>query len=288
MLPSIIKSIKISCQILSRSDIKIPKSILKIQKIIITKKVNSPQIAREMDNYRSLIERMLDTVNNEYLRNHDQFKSMLDIISQKGIYATYCIFCAAALEEEFAYDPELKPMFMHGKKIAIASAKLAQYAPNSNAFEAYITGLVHDIGAMYFSKIDPTYLKIHENNKINPLHGHKKEMEFLGTSHAFASAVLANKMGLQSATNRALLFHHDENINRCLRHDSKASSNAAILMLASYLVNTMETENALTTDQLKYRNLAKSLLPGFPDQAFQNTRLLLIQHEQLLNLNGGG
>src|SRR5690554_5396999 len=83
--------------------------------------------------------------------------------------------------------------------------------------------------------------------------------------HAFASAVLANKMGLNSITNRALLFHHDENINWCLHHDPKAASNAAILMLANYLVNTMENENALTLDQLKYRNLAKSLLPDFPD-----------------------
>jgi HD-like signal output (HDOD) protein len=284
MLPSIIKSIKLSCKILSKSEIRIPKPIANLQKFIKNEDKNAPLIAREMDKHENIKERMLGLVNSEYLSHHTQYKSVLDIISQKGIYATYCIFCAAVLEETFKADPALRAMLIHGKKVAIASAKLAQYTPNTSAFDAYISGLVHDIGAMFFVKINQTYMKVHENNKNNPLNGHKQELEFLGTSHAFASAVLANKMGLKSVTNRALLFHHDENIHWCLHHDPKAASSAALLMLANYIVNTMENENALTLDQLKYRNLAKSLLPGFPDQAFKNARLLLIQSESIIEL----
>lgn len=276
MMPTILRRIRIAYKVLAKSEVKLPPTLTKIRNLMHSDNPNAVDVARIIEHCLTTKEALLETANRNSAKRHKTFQSVLELIGRTGLYPTYSLYCATVLEKAFSNEPFAQKLMADSKNIGIASAQIAHWVYGVSPYEAYNIGLVHNIGGIYFARISKAYEKLHDYNKINPIIGHENEINLLDTSHAFAGGVLAKHMGLNASSYRAIMFHHDENIDLILEQDKKAQTISAILMLANYVTNTLENENALTADQLKYRDIARKLLPNLPENAIRSARHALI------------
>jgi HD superfamily phosphohydrolase YqeK len=96
----------------------------------------------------------------------------------------------------------------HSYGCALISRKFASLIDFSNPEQAYLAGLVHDIGFQVNAMIDPERWKATVHQAISkelPLHD--VEMSVLGYSHCETGRILAEQWGLPFPIAEAIEFH---------------------------------------------------------------------------------
>jgi len=75
--------------------------------------------------------------------------------------------------------------------------------------EAYLTGLLHDIGqVVLLDNLGADYVVLHEDARRHNLPLHLAERRDLGTTHADVGAVVANSWGLPNVVRLGIEYHH--------------------------------------------------------------------------------
>lgn len=107
-------------------------------------------------------------------------------------------------------DLGTKLMADHSWGAAIAARIIAQRVQYGNREEAFICGLMHDIGkAVLLQRIPVEYLPIINDAYRGETTFHESEMVTLGFTHAHVGAHLAIKWNFPSQLSEAIGYHHD-------------------------------------------------------------------------------
>jgi HD-like signal output (HDOD) protein/nitrogen-specific signal transduction histidine kinase len=121
--------------------------------------------------------------------------------------------------------------WFHVLSVALCARRLAQRIDYPFVDEAYLAGLLHDIGQLALLSVVPEqYLPIMAKHAIDEDALHRQERADLGVTHAMAGALLAQKWNLNPFFVDGLLYHH-EPIERIL----DAHALVRILALANQL-----------------------------------------------------
>ena len=132
-------------------------------------------------------------------------KSLREAIVTVGFQGLRRILMAASARSAFSADDKVaQALWAHSLATALAADELAKVAPNAAELggDAFIAGLLHDIGKLIFHVADPkAYAQLGVCDAA-------KEREFFGATHDLAGACVAEIWGLDDEVVQAILGHH--------------------------------------------------------------------------------
>lgn len=162
---------------------------------------------------QSLTAKVLKIVNSAYygfhreIGNVDHAIVVLGFEELRNIALAACFIQAFRTEENLRFDRT--KFWTHSLGAAYVAKALSSYTPEVIAKDAFVIGLLHDIGKVvmhqHFSEIFYTILEYAESQK-RPLH--EVSSELIDINHAEIGALLADAWDLPSSLVSAIRHHH--------------------------------------------------------------------------------
>lgn len=260
-----------------------PKILSDIHEVIASKHPNARTFSGLIDSDPEVRGKLLHSANETLSSNGKPFDSVTSMTQVYGLYPTYSLLCATLVYDTFSQTPHEKSILNHCHNVAIAASQLAYWIYEITPFEAYNLGMMHNIGAIYMLRSLEGYIDLYTSYLYFPLENHEQEIELYQTDHACLGAVMAKKWGLNKHHTRAILFHHNAQFKTQLEACPASLKFTALLMLANYVTNVFYNEDALTPDQLRCRDIAKSVLSDLPKNAVQAAQAALNERGKIIN-----
>jgi len=140
----------------------------------------------------------------------DRAVLLLGLDTVRGVAAAWCMR-NTILPGNASSPLGVSAMLRHSVATAIAAHALARIARPAIAAEAFVAGLLHDLGVMVQLRLDPGgVLKLIDELRVDPERGiNELEQERMGASHAHCAAVVFESWNLPAMLVSATGHHHD-------------------------------------------------------------------------------
>ena len=192
----------------------LPQVVTKILAMTDSAKVNAVDISKEMD--QSLSAKVLKVANSAYYggRAARSVTSVHHAIVIIGFDAVKEIVLTTSFFHTFKDSQEvetLKPLWQHSLECAFIAKRLAWVYRYEGLDEAYLAGLIHDIGKLV---IQQNFLDAHRLIQSKTAAGIDlliAEQEVLGMTHAEIAGRMAEQWNFDGSLVEAIGHHHDEN-----------------------------------------------------------------------------
>lgn len=128
-------------------------------------------------------------------------------------------------------------LWVHSIQVAVASQSIARMSPhlNINPEQAYLCGLLHDIGRfILFSKISDGPIRIDEKNWESPENLIEAEQEVCGLDHAKLGGDAARKWDLPSMITNVISNHHNYSYLTTTQLEKKEAEFVRVVQMADY------------------------------------------------------
>lgn len=200
----------------------------------------------------SLTQRLLTTANSPFYAGRYQIKSIADSITRMGMRQLRNIVLVAATGELFSGDnPVLRTLWNHAIATAIAAHKIAEGVAGVNPEEAFIGGMLHDVGKLVIYRQYPEiYQEVVDEARASGRRCHEVEEEkFQYFTHMSVGGLVVKKWKLDDQIADASRFHHT--LEQQLVPTIENLGYAAVISTANIVINNMgigllgpETEGA--------------------------------------------
>lgn len=180
---------------------------------------NPRSTARDMHeivkNDPALATKILKVVNSAFYGLPSQIASLDRAIVMLGLSAVKNIALAASLSRLFRPEPiseqfQPRDLWSHCMSVGVASRMLAKAMGRDFAEEAFVAGLVHDMGLMVVHQLFPDKLRqIAMRCFQEPQSFRAAEVEVIGADHEAFGAALATKWKFPPGLRSAIANHHD-------------------------------------------------------------------------------
>lgn len=182
----------------------------------------------------------------------DQLMKVRTILNLIGLDNVFDLFCAAILVRQHNNSPLENAIMMHGMNAALAAAELSESVEGISRSEAYLGGLLQNIGAVFLSKINPAgYKPIFLRSLSKPYAARKQELELFDTSHSEAGVVIAKNWGMIPEIYKGILLHHSRHITPEIKQTHSKICDMALLMMLSDFVACSAMGQTYVSDELK-------------------------------------
>jgi putative nucleotidyltransferase with HDIG domain len=209
-----------------------PENILTLQRLVEDPRVDMAGIARGISMDPAITAELLRIVNSAQYMLHKRVDSIAEAIKLVGLRGIknllYSYGSQTILGEESA---EKKDLWEHSYKTAFYAFNIILNFHNdpSIADDAYVGGILHDMGKIVFSKVHPDLLgRIKEFCDQKGLPPATIENLATGMNHADIGAMLAEKWNFPDSLINAIRYHHDP---------ASAPEKDRVLVDAVYLAN---------------------------------------------------
>jgi putative nucleotidyltransferase with HDIG domain len=231
-----------------------PENILQIQKLIADPNADMTAIARKISMDPALTAGLLKLVNSAQYMMVKKVDSISEAVKMVGIRGIKNLLYSYGTMKLLGSDTvDKKQLWEHSYKTAFYAYNLVKnFKRDKNLLDdAYVGGILHDMGKIIFSNIHPELLaKIKEFCDEKNLPASTFEDLSAGMNHAEIGALIAEKWNFPEGLSTAIRYHHDP-----------AAAPAAFKDLAEtvYLSNMFcEYENGnITFDQFELEPLNK-------------------------------
>jgi len=164
---------------------------------------------------QALTSKILKIVNSAMYCFQREVSTLTHAVAILGMDTIRSIIVAASIHQMFRHgtarrtDLQTQLLWAHSLGTATASRHLARQTGYENPEEAYIGGLLHDIGKMTMIRNRPeTYAEVLADVYGGMGSAYEVEIEAFGYSHAQVGALLARKWNFPSRLGRGILYHH--------------------------------------------------------------------------------
>ncbi len=142
----------------------------------------------------------------------------------------------ALFKDDIPNSPE-RQLWVHSLATGIASRIIAQKTPGANVEEAFIGGLMHDIGKLIFlQKMPEMYLEIVNKVESGSSTFSETELESFGFTHSSLGSILMIKWSFPQELIDGVADHHKPEKSCSIESDS---SLAAIINLANAMAKSI-------------------------------------------------
>ena len=191
----------------------LPQVVTKVLAMTDSAKVNAVDISKEMD--QSLSAKVLQVANSAYYggRATRQVKNLHHAIMIIGFDMVKEIVLTASFFHTFKDSEEvegLKPLWTHSLGCALVAKRLAWVYHYEAMDEAYLVGLIHDIGKLVVHQYFPDQYRLIRNKIQEGFDSLKLEKEILGVTHAEIAGRMAEQWNFNEVLVEAVAHHHDE------------------------------------------------------------------------------
>ena len=210
-------------QVLQQADVdklpSLPHVLLRLLDICHDKSVSYSELAKIIQQDASLTARILSVSHLEQLDQNSSKKTDTErplefTLQQIGINTIKSIAVTAAVQQFFSRNSNdrtefLKQHWQHSIYCASVAQAIAKVCNYSNPTEAYMTGLLHDIGqfilaAVYPEKYTSAFALLTEDEYFRDL-----EFDELQCTHQQVGAEFLKKHGVNNFVYDAVLYHHE-------------------------------------------------------------------------------
>lgn len=142
-------------------------------------------------------------------KNVSTLRHAVEVVGMKAIYEILIIGLAAdSFAKEIRHSEKGRKIWEHSLAVALLSRELGQTLRLRGAEEAFICGLLHDIGKILllrndFHKFSETMV---ENDEMQML---QSESAIFGYNHAQIGSLVASRWGLPDGVCHSILNHHN-------------------------------------------------------------------------------
>ncbi|MEP6902569.1 MAG: HDOD domain-containing protein, partial [Actinomycetota bacterium] len=142
-------------------------------------------------------------------KNVSTLQQAVDVVGMKSIYEILIIGLAAdSFAKEIRDSDEGRKIWEHSLAVALLSRELSRTIGMRGTEEAFICGLLHDIGKILLLRNDLTGYSVllaeHNENRMLT-----SEIAAYGYNHAQIGSLVANRWGLPDGVCHTILNHHN-------------------------------------------------------------------------------
>ncbi|RUM91239.1 MAG: signal transduction protein [Thiomicrospira sp.] len=245
----------------------LPELILLLKEELNKKYPNTVTIANLISKDPQLLADFLDLVNTNVTVERTHIQDAKAAVNLLGLDEIYNLFVSTVISNLLAQNELEKSILSHGAKAGLAAAELSYWVYDVSRSQAYMTGLMQNIGAIYLSKLEPDlYKEMFVASLSNPISAYQNELNHYQTSHVYIGSILVKKWHIQPEIYKAILFHHDMDFaiktvgNQTIKHLT------ALTILSNYIVSSTDQELYINQELREYRDAAKQVL-DLPDNA---------------------
>jgi putative nucleotidyltransferase with HDIG domain len=189
------------------------------------------EICRVLSDDAALASRVLAISRSAHYAQRTLPKNLQGAIQVVGLHSLRYILLAAATQGLFFANHAISgKLWSHSLAVALASRLLSERVDYPDCEQAFLTGLLHDVGEMILCHGDPKgfekLLKEVQDNKLSLV---EKEKELYAFDHAFIGLTLLDSWNIDSEIGQAIFKHHEG------AGDGRPEELATILRLADYL-----------------------------------------------------
>jgi len=224
-----------SSQILDVNSLpSLPRTLVELIDKCNKKDVNINDLGEAVARDVFISTRVLQLVNSAFIGARATFSDIVQAVIYLGVDTTRNLVVSVAVHETFKSIRtfgviDLADFWRHSFLTAVLSKSLAVVAGGVHPAEAYLTGLLHDVGKLLLLNAFPEqYSGLLRETSAGCLSGREKES--LEITHSEAAALLIRSWHLQSEISRAVLCHH-----KTVDGITKESEAAKILFCANQL-----------------------------------------------------
>ncbi|MDG4812354.1 HDOD domain-containing protein [Hydrogenovibrio sp. 3SP14C1] len=247
----------------------LPELILLLKEELNKKYPNTVIIANLISKDPQLLADFLDLVNTNVTAERTHIQDAKAAVNLLGLDEIYNLFVSTVISNLLAQNELEKSILSHGAKAGLAAAELSYWVYDVSRSQAYMTGLMQNIGAIYLSKLEPDlYEEMFNASLSNPISAYQNELNHYQTSHVYIGSILVKKWHIQPEIYKAILFHHDMDFaiktvgNQTIKHLT------ALTILSNYIVSSTDPELYINQELREYRDAAKQVL-DLPDNAIK-------------------
>jgi putative nucleotidyltransferase with HDIG domain len=145
---------------------------------------------------------------NRTLDNIDQCLAVLGTGTVRRLALNQCVVELVGRFQK-ANDFDLRHFWFHGLTVAVTARQLARHLGYANHEEAYLAGLLHDVGQLaLLTTVADRYLPMFRNF-TGEYELMRQEQAAFGLTHAEVGAWLAERWNLHSLVVDSILYHHE-------------------------------------------------------------------------------
>ena len=195
-----------------------PMPALAIQALQMTKdpRVSARDLQSVITRDQALTARILRIVNSAMFALRGEVSTVSHAVAVLGIDAIRSIIMSASVQQVLVtggakgHDLGTRLLFDHSWGAAGASRILAENTRYPNSEEAFLCGLMHDIGKPILMRNFPArYAQIMADVYAGRAGFHTLELQAFGFSHAHVGALVAERWNFPWRFSEAIAFHHD-------------------------------------------------------------------------------
>lgn len=168
---------------------------------------------------------LLQAANSSFFSPRYQLKTVRDAISYIGIDQARSILSTAALRPLFG-DQKLKQLWVHSIETAQVAERIAELSHKISPREAFLAGLVHDVGRLAISLLPPAASEAYERLTAKGCEVTIAELVLFGFDHAEVGAEVLRIWKFPPELVTAVRNHHNP--------DHVTSDLAALLYVAEF------------------------------------------------------
>lgn len=191
----------------------LPQVVTKVLSLTESDRGNAVELSKEMD--QSLSAKVLKVANSAYYgaRSSRRVNSVHHAIVMIGFDAVKEIILTTSLFHTFKDSQvvkSLQPLWQHSLECALATKRLAWVFRYEAMDEAYLVGLIHDIGKLVIQQHFPDQYRLIAGKTQGGIEELRLEKEVLGVSHAEIAGKMAQHWNFPESLVEAIAHHHDE------------------------------------------------------------------------------
>jgi putative nucleotidyltransferase with HDIG domain len=232
-----------------------PENIVHLQKLISDPDTEISDIARQISTDPSLTADLLKLVNSAQFMLPKKVDNIIEAVKLVGLRTLKNLLYSYGTQKIFFRKfSEIKWLWDHSYRTAFYAYTLAKSFKHKKDIldDAYVGGILHDLGQIIFSSIHPQLLdKIKSFCKAKNIPPNMLENLSSGMSHAEVGALIAEKWNFPKQLVQSIRFHHEPNMADREYHD---------------IVNTVYMANAFANvyeEKLNYEQIDRSALSDF-------------------------
>lgn len=189
----------------------LPGSVFRILELMRDPNVSTAKLASAVGCDPVLTVRLLRLANSSYYSQQNNITTIHSAITTIGTKSLYDAVMVGVAANTFSKEIESaagRAIWEHSLAAALVSRELTNASKMRGAENAFICGLLHDIGKFVLIKADPEGFKMlserkDEDEMLN------SEDEYFGINHAELGAFLIKRWGLPDAIADVVLYHHE-------------------------------------------------------------------------------
>ncbi|QEN09231.1 HDOD domain-containing protein [Oceanispirochaeta crateris] len=193
-----------------------PENITVIQQLINDPNSDINEIARRISTDPSLTADLLRVVNSAKFMLPNRVDNIADAVKMVGLRGLKNLLYSYG-SEKILNLPQKKELWDHAHRTAFYSFSLARNVKLTKDFidDAYVGGILHDMGKIVFSSIHPELLeKIQEFATEKSLSAGLFENLAGGFNHAQIGAKIAEKWNFSESLVQAIRYHHEPHFSK--------------------------------------------------------------------------